>query len=146
MIFQIIYRAHIDFEATYEKLKQTGYSPQKESVGRKPQIESGNLTFKLRSGAKVNISPKGKYHAIQVAWNNIEEMRKHEKQLLDALLVFPTSYDKEMASVDFVPRMMTVSIQVPYNEKLLSRINSAYSEYAKEKEKTRLLAESLFED
>jgi len=140
MKFQITYRANIDFHATHENLIRLGYSAKRFSAGRPrkesgfQQQDAGNLRFYLKPEVKVNIFPKGKYNAIQVGWNSIEEMRIYEKKLLD-ILVFPSDYVKTLTSFDFESKLMTINVQIPYDDELLSKIDVAYSEYERENAK-----------
>ena len=144
MKFQITYRANINFEETHENLIRLGYSAKRFPAGRPRKVsgvqqqDAGNLRFNLISGVKVNIFPKGKYNAIQVRWNSVEEMKKYEKELLD-ILVFSSDYVKTLTSFDFESKLMTINIKIPYDEKLLSEIDSAHSKYMKEMAKLRSL-------
>ena len=83
---QAIYEAYIDFDGTFEELHKLGYGPRRCHVGRKPQPDSGNLTFTLRSGATINISPKGQPHKIQVSWNIREDADKQFCELTSLLV------------------------------------------------------------
>jgi len=84
--FQAVYEAYIDFDATYEELGKLGYCPKRHRAGRKPQVDAGNLTFTLKSGAKVNVFPKGQPHKIQVSWNIREEKEKQFCELTSVLV------------------------------------------------------------
>lgn len=90
--FQSIYETWIDFDATYENLQKLGYYPKRNPAGRPKndlqQLDAGNLTFKLISGAKVNIPPKGQPHKIQVTWNIREDKEKQFRELKNVLVPF----------------------------------------------------------
>ncbi len=132
----------MDFEATYKNLERLGYHP---TLSRG---DFGTTTFYLEPKAKrikVNIFPKGKYQGIQVAWNCIEEMKKHEKRLLHTLIVFPSAYVKTLSLVDFSKsKHMVINLKIPYNEKLLNKIDVAYSDYMREQEKSKSILDRLF--
>jgi len=135
MEFQTLYRAKIDFEATYKNLEQLGYHP---TLSRG---DFGTITFYLKPKVEriiVNIFSKGDYHGIQVCWNNIKEMRKHEKRLLNILIFpYPSSYVKALTSVDFESKLMVINVKIPYNDELLSKIDTAYSEFKREEKKLK---------
>ena len=84
--FQAVYEAYIDFDATYEELQRLGYCPQRYPAGRIQREDAGNLTFTLKSGAKVNVFPKGEPHKIQVNWNIREEKEKQFCELTSVLV------------------------------------------------------------
>lgn len=84
--FQAVYEAYIDFDATYEELQKLGYCPKRYPAGRNQIPDAGNLTFTLKSGAKINIFPKGQPHKIQVNWNIREEKEKQFCELTNVLV------------------------------------------------------------
>ena len=84
--FQAVYEAYIDFDATYEELGRLGYCPRRYSAGRIQRVDAGNLTFILRSGAKVNVFPRGQPHKIQVSWNIRETKEKQFCELTSVLV------------------------------------------------------------
>jgi hypothetical protein len=84
--FQAVYEVYIDFDATYEELRKLGYCPIRYSAGRIQRVDAGNLTFMLKSGAKVNVFPKGQPHKIQVTWNIREEKEKQFCELTSVLV------------------------------------------------------------
>ncbi len=86
--FQSIYEAYIDFDATIKELCQLGYCPKRYSAGRIQRPDSGNLTFKLKSGTKVNVFPKGQPHKIQVSWNIRQDKKKQFCELTSVLVPF----------------------------------------------------------
>jgi len=83
--FQSIYEAWIDFDATIKNLLKLGYTYRRYSAGRPKdgiQLEdAGNLVFTLKSGATINVSPKGQPHKIQVTWNIYEDKEKQSVEL-----------------------------------------------------------------
>lgn len=84
--FQAVYEAYIDFDATHKELQNLGYYPIRYTAGRKQTPDAGNLTFMLKSGAKVNVFPKGEPHKIQVSWNIREEKEKQFCELTSVLV------------------------------------------------------------
>ena len=84
--FQAIYEAYIDFDATYEELHKLGYCPKRYSAGRIQREDTGNLTFTLKSGTKVNVFPKGQPRKIQVSWNIREDKEKQFCELTSVLV------------------------------------------------------------
>lgn len=84
--FQAVYEAYIDFDATYKELQKLDYYPIRYPAGRNQIADAGNLTFTLKSGAKVNIFPKGQPHKIQVNWNFREEKEKQFCELTSVLV------------------------------------------------------------
>jgi hypothetical protein len=83
-------RTNIDFDKTQEELSKKGYHPIRYPAGRNQQADAGNLVFYLKSGIKVNISPKSdSYHnyTIQISWDNSKIKRKEiSHELKDALV------------------------------------------------------------
>jgi len=84
--FPAMYEAYIDFDATYEELQKLGYCPIRYPAGRIQRPDAGNLTFILKSGAKVNVFPKGQPHKTQVSWNIREEKEKQFCELTSVLV------------------------------------------------------------
>lgn len=84
--FQAVYEAWIDFDATHENLRRLCYRPKRYFAGRIQREDAGNLTVVLKSGAKVNIFPKGQPHKIQVSWNISEKMEKQFSELTNVLI------------------------------------------------------------
>lgn len=87
---QTVYDAWIDFDATHARAGKLGYYPIRHPAGRPKdggqQEETGNLTFTLRSGAKVNIFPKREPHRIQITWINSTKKQKHLRELENILV------------------------------------------------------------
>jgi len=96
---QTVYETWIDFDETYKKLREKGYCPTRCSSGRKLQEDSGLLTFCLKSGAKVNVSPKGQPHRVQITWN------------VDGFV-----YDSEKGKKKFEEGLIKTSKKQQYNE------------------------------
>jgi hypothetical protein len=90
--FQALYEAFIDFDATFEELHKLGYCPKRYSAGRIQREDTGNLTFLLKSGTKVNVFPKGQPHKIQINWNDREDYKKQFCELTSVLI--PLNGDK----------------------------------------------------
>ena len=84
--FQTVYEAYIDFDVTYKELQKLGYRPKRYHAGRIQRVDAGNLTFTLKSGAKVNVFHKGQPHKIQVSWNIREEKKKQFCELTSVLI------------------------------------------------------------
>jgi hypothetical protein len=135
--FQTVYRSNIDFDALHEHLEKLGYNAKRFSAGRPrkkdglQQQDAGNLTFNLKSGARINIFPKGKYHSIQAEWNTIEEMESNEVKLFELLVPFVL---KE--TVMFSASHVFVRLKIPKNVELLRKIEALVSgkPYRKKKE------------
>ena len=89
---QTIYKAWIDFDETIKKLQKLDYYPKRHSAGRPKdgiqQQDAGNLTFTLKSGATISVSPKGQPHKIQVTWNNHGDKDKQFCELKNVLVPF----------------------------------------------------------
>jgi hypothetical protein len=85
MEFHVIYEANLDFEATRENLIQQGYNLVPSSVEGNLKAEAVLLAFNLLPNVRVNISPKGKFHAIQVRWESVQQMMEHDLKLIDLL-------------------------------------------------------------
>lgn len=138
MKFQTVYQSNIDFDALYEHLKRLGYNAKRFSAGRPrkkdglQQQDAGNLTFNLKSGAKINIFPKGKYHSIQAEWDSIEEMESNEVELFGLLV--PFQVPKE--TVTFGASHILVRLKIPNDVELLRKIEALIymKPYRKKKE------------
>lgn len=125
---QKVYGINIDFDKTYEKLCREGYHPIHYSAGRKQQEEAGNLVFCLKSGIKVNISPKNslfnkltwvknlngfdepditeeEIHKITVTWNNLDNPEIKEKEMLHELMNLLKPFEGEKL---FVVNLRTI--------------------------------------
>jgi len=67
-------------------------NPKRNPAGRPKnglqQLDAGNLTFTLKSGAKVNVSPKGQPHKIQVTWNIRGDKDEQFRELKNVLVPF----------------------------------------------------------
>ena len=98
VIIQKVYGTNMDFAKTREQLNREGYHPIHHSAGRRQQEEAGNLVFCLKSGIKVNISPKNKlFYKIQIAWNNRDNPEVSEKKLRHELMnIFVPSEDEKL--------------------------------------------------
>jgi hypothetical protein len=72
-------------------MQKLGYHPRRYPAGRKQIPDTGNLTFTLKSGAKVNVFPKGQPHKIQVSWN-IRETKEKQFCMHASFLVYSISF------------------------------------------------------
>jgi hypothetical protein len=83
---QTVHEAYINFEQTFNESYKFGYCPKGSSLDRKKHPDKCNLSFTLKSGAKINIYSEGPPHKIQIVWNLLENFEKQFSELTSVLV------------------------------------------------------------